>query len=387
MKIKITQSSRTVEVPVKFVPADKTSPDSAPKEPQILLPTKPEDAESKKVKNVPRSSAPAKTEETPEDTKTPKTPEDVETPETPENAKSPKSPEPAKSAKSAKSSKFSKSPKSPKSSKSRKFPKPKAWLGCLFAGFFIALLVFSGLKIYQWYRDDQINREQQAEASEDAGVKEVASEGELVNPPTDEEDDYWYYINLPFYEVDFNELLAKNPDTVAFIHMNNTNVNYPVVQTVDNDYYLKHAFDGSYNDAGWVFMDYRSSLNPPSDNTVIYGHGRYNGTVFGSLQNVLTADWQNNKDNYVIWLSTPQENLLYQIFSVYSIDAEGYYLKQNFLSEDDKAAWLDTMKSRNIAPTGSTAIASDSILTLSTCKNDFGSRIVVQAKLIKRQAR
>ncbi len=253
---------------------------------------------------------------------------------------------------------------------------------------FIALLVFSGLKIFQWFQDDQDNRVQQEYALEDANIQVVEEQGELVNPPEEtatKEDDYWYYTKLPFYSADFTELQNKNSDTVAFIHMNDSYVNYPVVKTTDNDYYLTHAFDRSLNDAGWVYMDYRSVL--PSDNTVIYGHGRWNGTVFGTLKNALNADWQANKDNYVIWLSTPTENFLYQIFAVYVVPAENLYLMQNFESPEQKAEWLSIMKSRNIAPVDVSVTPSDQILTLSTCLDDHDNRVVIQAKLIKRLAR
>lgn len=60
-------------------------------------------------------------------------------------------------------------------------------------------------------------------------------------------------MDVPFYDVDFSQLLKKNLDTVAFINVKGTNINYPIVQTKDNDYYLTHAFDKSYNEAGWVF--------------------------------------------------------------------------------------------------------------------------------------
>lgn len=110
---------------------------------------------------------------------------------------------------------------------------------------FSALLAFSGLKIFQWANDDQSNRTQQAEAIEAASVQEVDTEGELINPPEEQDDDYWYYAKMPFYQVDFGELMAKNSDTVAFIHLNDSYVNYPVVQTADNDYYLTHASSSS----------------------------------------------------------------------------------------------------------------------------------------------
>ena len=68
-------------------------------------------------------------------------------------------------------------------------------------------------------------------------------------------------MSLPFLSVGFDELNAKNSDTVAWLKVAGTKVNYPVVQTNNNDYYLTHAFDKTVNEAGWLFADYRSNLD------------------------------------------------------------------------------------------------------------------------------
>ena len=263
----------------------------------------------------------------------------------------------------------------------------RPWVFYLLIIIFSSILIFSGYQIYKWHKDNQNIKEIKKDIDSDIKPKENNEQGELVNPPDDKNSDYWYYINLPFYEVDFNELKKKNSDTVAFIHMNNTNINYPVVQTSNNDYYLTHAFDKSKNNAGWVFMDYRNTLSPLSDNVVIYGHGRVNKTVFGSLKDALSKSWQKNKDNFVIWLSTPNENLLYQIFSIYTVQSESYYISTDFATNTDKQNWLNTMKQRNTASIDTPVDVNDNIITLSTCQNNNGGRIVVQAKLIKRQTR
>ena len=169
--------------------------------------------------------------------------------------------------------------------------------------------------------------------------------------------------------------------------MQNTNINYPIVQTTNNEYYLTHAFDKTYNNAGWVYIDYENLVNFQSDNTVIYGHGRLDKTVFGSLKNALTKEWQANKENYIIWISTPNENMLYQIFSIYTTQRERYYIQTDFETTEVKQKSIDTMKSRNITTEDTIVTPTDKILTLSTCLNNDGGRIVVQAKLIKIQKR
>ena len=258
---------------------------------------------------------------------------------------------------------------------------------CVFLIFFIGILAISIYKVYSWNLDNKKIKKITDDLSKE--VKPVANneEGELINPPDDKNSDYWYYVSLPFYDVDFKTLKGKNQDTVAFIHMAETNINYPVVQTNDNEYYLGRAFDKSKNDAGWVFMDYRNDVNNLSDNTIIYGHGRLDKTVFGSLKNSLKKSWQENKDNYIIWLSTPTESIMFQIFSIFIIKSESYDITTDFKNENDKQTWLDTMVKRNTTTKTTDVSTSDKFLTLSTCLNNNGERVVVQAKLIKKQKR
>ncbi len=262
----------------------------------------------------------------------------------------------------------------------------RTWVYIVIIVVLLGIASFCGIKIYGWHRDNQKIGAVVDEINEISNVEQIDEEGELVNPPENLESDYWKYVKLPFESVDFTELLKTNADTVAFIHVSGTNVNYPIVQASDNDYYLTHAFDKTKNEAGWVFMDYRNQ-NFQDANTIIYGHGRLDSTVFGSLKNTLSTKWQNNSDNYVIYVSTPTRNYLYQIFSIYTVEAEEYYIRPNFANDDVYQTWIDTMKRRNIAPVDVEVSTADRILTLSTCKNNSGERIVVQAKLLKQQLR
>lgn len=271
----------------------------------------------------------------------------------------------------------------------------KTWAFWLFFVIFAGTILYSGFKIYTWMKDNNEINNLEKEINNLVEYEYTNEPGTLVNPPEiykeDEKDkapayisDYWYYVKFPFYDVDFTELITKNSDTIAYIHINNTNVNYPVVQTTDNEFYLTHAFNKKENDAGWVYMDYRNKLDPMSDNIVIYGHGRQNNTVFGSLKKALTETWQNNKDNFIINISTPNTNYIYQIFSIYTIESESYYIQTDFYTSEEKQKWIDVMVSRNTAKNINAIVdVNDKILTLSTCYNDDGIRIVVQAKLLK----
>ena len=109
--------------------------------------------------------------------------------------------------------------------------------------------------------------------------------------------------------------------------------------------------------------------------------------MFGSLKNILESSWYNDKNNYIIRLSTPTENTMWQVFSVYTIEKESYYITTNFQTEAEYSEFLNTMKSRSNVNFSATVNPSDKVLTLSTCKDNFGSRVVMHAKLIKRESR
>ena len=90
--------------------------------------------------------------------------------------------------------------------------------------------------------------------------------------------------------VDFQELKSTNNQTVGWIQVNGTNINYPFVQANDNKYYLTHSFDKSHNTSGWVFLDYRNNIQTLDKNTILYAHGRIDKTMFGTLKNILNND-------------------------------------------------------------------------------------------------
>ena len=266
--------------------------------------------------------------------------------------------------------------------KKRKIKKKIIW----YTVFIISLIVFviCILKIFLWNQDNKDIDKITKEINTEKITKEIPSEtAENINPPENKKDDYWDYIKMDMLSVDFNELKKKNNDTVGFIKVNGTNVNYPIVQSNDNKYYLKHAFDKTANSAGWVFADYRNNMVDFDKNTVIYGHSRSNQTVFGSLKKVLNKSWYSNKDNHIIKLSTPTENSLWQIVSIYTIKPESYYITTKF-SNTQFQTFIKTIKERSQINFSGTINENDKILTLSTCEDTAGTRrLVIHAKLIK----
>lgn len=262
----------------------------------------------------------------------------------------------------------------------------KKWIRITLLIIFIIIFAFSVFKIFLWKKDSESTKK--IEEKINSNIKSIERKAneenvEIVNPPDDKNNDYWNYIKMDMINVDFNELKKKNKDTVGWIKVNGTNINYPVVQTTNNDYYLNHSYDKTTNKAGWVFADYRNNFKKLDKNTVIYAHGRIDTTMFGSLKNILKSSWYNNKNNYIIKFSTQTENTLWQVFSVYTIEAESYYITTSFSSDNAFNEFITTIKNRSKASFSATPSINDKIITLSTCKDSKGNRVVMHAKLIK----
>ena len=133
-------------------------------------------------------------------------------------------------------------------------------------------------------------------------------------------------------------------------------------------------------------MDYRNNRDLNNKNTILYAHGRMDKTMFGSLYMTQYSSWYKNKSNHIIRISTELENTLWQVFSVYKIEEESYYIKTDFSNDVEFNEFLTTIKNRSKYDFNTELTSSDKILTLSTCANDK-ERYVVHAKLIKKSAR
>ena len=252
-------------------------------------------------------------------------------------------------------------------------------------------MLYSGYKIISWKNDEDNTQKQIEEIKNIAKIEEVSETNEYVEIIEQEEkpgelNPYWAFIDSNLLSVDFNDLKEVNSDITGWIEVKGCNVNYPFVQTNDNKYYLNHSLNKSNNSAGWVFLDYRNDSNLNDKNNIIYAHGRAENTMFGSLRTLLTDKWIKDKNNYLIRTSTPEENMIWQIFSVYKIEPTSDYLKTSFSSDDDFKSFTDTLINRSVYNFETNISKSDKILTLSTCY-DNNYRMVVHAKLIKKEKR
>ena len=263
----------------------------------------------------------------------------------------------------------------------------------------IALLIFliafiflikSGIDLINYFIDTNNTNEEIKSIEDVVKIEEIpdSDNTEIIEQKEDipEDNPYWDYIKMNLISVNFDDLLKINNETKGWIQVNGTNINYPFVQNSNNDYYLTHSYDKSYNQAGWVFMDYRNDTVNYDKNTILYAHGMNNKTMFGSLRNILSSSWYNNTNNHIIKLSTPTENTLWQVFSVYHIETTNDYIQTEFASDEEYQSFLDMLKGRSAVTFDTSLNTTDKILTLSTCYNKT-DKVVMHAKLIKREAR
>ena len=188
-----------------------------------------------------------------------------------------------------------------------------------------------------------------------------------------------YYTN---YKQVFSELLKKNKDTVAWLKVNNTKINYPVVQGKDNSYYLNRDFNKRKNSMGWVFMDYRNDPKFLDQNTIIYGHNIKQGIMFGTIKNMMKKTWYTKKSNLTFTFNTPYANMKFKIFSLYNIKPTEDYLQTEFSTKEDFRSFVDMITKRSINDFKVTIPDDARIITLSTCYSS-NTRHVVHAVLVE----
>ena len=182
-------------------------------------------------------------------------------------------------------------------------------------------------------------------------------------------------------KVNFEELKKQNPDTVAYLTVDGTDIQYVVVKCSNNDYYLTHNFHEKYNVAGWIFADYKNKVDGTDQNLVIYGHNMKDGSMFGTIENIFRSDWQNKYKDAQITLVTENGEAKYQIFSIYRINPEDYYIQTAF-SGNEYGDFLQTVKGRSEFDFGVDVTSDDQIITLSTCLYGGAKRIALHAKKI-----
>lgn len=176
-------------------------------------------------------------------------------------------------------------------------------------------------------------------------------------------------------------LKELNDETVGWLNVPGTNIDYPVVKAKDNAYYLRHNFKKEKDYNGWVFMNYLNSAEMLDKNTIIFAHNRYYSNImFGTLNKVGKKTWyQNIKDNLITYSDINKE-MKWEVFAAYTVPVTDDYLETNFSTDEDFNNFIKMIRSRSVISSDLEIKNTDKILTLSTCA-DINTRFVVHAVL------
>ena len=230
----------------------------------------------------------------------------------------------------------------------------------------LGIMIYSGYNIFVWWQENQKNKELMGKIEQEVNIYENKNVNDIEK-----------------YNIDFKALKNTNSDIVGWLKVWGTEVEFPVVKTDNNEFYLTHSLDKSYNTSGWIFADCNNKLDGTDKNIVIYGHNRRDDSMFGTLKNILNKEWYENKNNLFIPFIKENESDIYEVFSVYKIEKEDYYITTDFENDLEFKKYIDTVKTRSVKNFNVDVSTKDELLTLSTCANNNKYRVVLHAKKIE----
>lgn len=245
----------------------------------------------------------------------------------------------------------------------------KIWHVILVAA--IGVFIFSAAQLTGIFHEYKKGTEEYARVREyveepEEDTEEESNEGEEVEekpvPP----------------KIDWQGLQAVNPDIIGWLQIEGTEINYPVVQGTDNEYYLKHTFEQNPNSSGSIFVDYENRKDFQDCNTIIYGHNMKNGSMFGLLRRYFES--VKNLPGSYIWVCTPEKNYRYEIFSSHVVDSAGEVYTLFPEADEQFAEYVASMGEQSVIDFGVDVGKEDKVITLSTCTGNEETRFVVQAK-------
>ena len=270
----------------------------------------------------------------------------------------------------------------------------KKWIFRLAFAFFAVTALVSGIKVFsilQEYRaGEQAAQQMQQyvvmepteaekpapETQETEGTQDVAQPTEEPDTPAGTEPPVIYP------QVDFEALLEENPDVVGWILIENTNINYPIVQGTDNEYYVDHLVSGQKNAAGSIFMDFRNEPDFTDKNTVIYGHNMKNKSMFAHINEYRSQEAYEKRSMGKIM--TPDGNFRFRIIAGYVASLDDDAWQMDFENEAAYQKWLEAAVEKSFFDSGYEPDPEHRIITLSTCAYDFDdARYILVCRILE----
>ncbi len=212
----------------------------------------------------------------------------------------------------------------------------------------------------------------------DEVVSYEKTDSQINNEQPKEEEKGYYHAPIP-KSINFNSLKAKNQEVVAWIFNENGIINYPVMHTDNNQYYLNHLIDGRQNVNGSIYIDFRNKGDFTDYNTIFYGHSMKNGTMFASLLRYRNHSYYAEYPYF--YLYTPQMNYRVEIISAYETNVEDL-IYNTVTNEAQHKSLISHVLARSRYNTNVAVNEADTLVTFSTCAySSDNARFVVVGKL------
>ena len=244
---------------------------------------------------------------------------------------------------------------------------------------FLAVFIYSGYRILSYYGE----KNKAGNVYNDL-LDNYSMPTKKPKPTKDTADDPTEPTEPPYEQVvDSAAIAAQYPDYQGWLYSENTKINYPVMQASNNDAYLYHLMDGTYNNNGSLFIDYRCAKGFGDDNTIIYGHNMHSGYMFGQLQNYKDPDYYTEHPYF--YFETEYGVYRFDIFAAYTTphDSEAYTI--SFASREAFLNYINYAKYQSPFTADVQVGENDRIVTLSTCAYEYtNARYVLVCRVSER---
>ncbi len=165
--------------------------------------------------------------------------------------------------------------------------------------------------------------------------------------------------------IDWNALKEENPDVVAWVYVQGTDISYPVAQSDDNDYYLKHSFSGAVSSSGSIFLDCDNNSELNDMHNILYGHNMLNGTMFAQILNFKDQDFLNN--GYKILILTPTKGFVLQPAFTYICDGAEELRQIGFTNKEQLQKYISELMVHAVTESTVDTTKIDKLFSLVTC--------------------
>ncbi len=220
---------------------------------------------------------------------------------------------------------------------------------------FIVIFIYSGYQVITWVKSDR-----QLKKLETGLYTKVVQKGDNFEK-----------------KIDFEKLKKINSDVIGWIEINETYINYPILQGKEDEYYLRRDIYKKHSTAGSIFVDCTTKPDFSDENTIIFGHNLKNQRMFSNLYKIHNGELGNDIE---IKIYTPNENKIYKIFSTYIAEPTIEIVKKNFKNQDEKNEYIDkSIQKSKIKFNVENMEKEKKIITLITCDNTKKQRVIVNA--------